>query len=493
MVGVELGACEWFVWDLRRSNLVDRTRLEELVNLYLERHPQAEPLELADYLVQQRLLTRFQADSTLAGKSNALVLGPYTLQDTLGAGSMGTVYKAHSRNASGLFAVKVLPRRSMWNIRLARRKVRDFESFEHPAVVPFVDVGTAGGMHYLVWPFVEGQTLEAYVKSRGALPPFEAATYARQVAEGLAICHSHDLIHGLLKPSNLLLSPNHQVRILDFGVGSLLAQTESESVVDTMSTANTMASGLDCASPEGIMDPTTIGPASDQYSLGCTLFYLLTGQFPFPGDNAVEKMMAHQTRQPPSVQELVAGVPDGLAKIVERLLQKQPGARYPSALDLVVALRPFAQDVHSDSMPWKQPAHKLGGLNGLPPPPRSHAPVQHRSGVERPAPLPLPAAGQAVPARSSPSTGAMEWRPVAAAPAAEAAYSPAAPTPPVSAPQVVPAHPAPARPVRPTPVRAASTSPAPKKTVEDSLGTFGMVLLTVIVGAAAFAITWFLR
>jgi serine/threonine-protein kinase len=295
-------------------------------------------------------------------------LGPYTLQDTLGAGSMGTVYRALSRNSSGLFAVKVLPRRSMWNIRLARRKVKDFETFDHPAVVPFVDVGTAGGMHYLVWPFVEGQTLDAYIKELGPLPASEAASYIRQAAEGLAICQEHDLIHGLLKPSNLLLSSDRQVRILDFGVGALLAQTESESVVDTMSTANTMASGLDCASPEGIMDPTAIGPASDQYSLGCVLYFLLTGQFPFPGDNAVEKMMAHQTKQPAPVQELTATVPDGLAKVLDRLLQKQPQNRYPSMLDLVSALRPFAQESTAAAMPWKAPGSRP--VQPLPAPPR---------------------------------------------------------------------------------------------------------------------------
>src|SRR3954451_23906629 len=105
--------------------------------------------------------------------------------DALGAGSMGTVYKATSKNDSNTYAVKVLPRRSMWNVRIARRKVRVFEQCKHPAVVPFVDVGTSGGMHYLAWPLVEGETLSQLVSREGKLQPGRAAFYALQAAEGL--------------------------------------------------------------------------------------------------------------------------------------------------------------------------------------------------------------------------------------------------------------------------------------------------------------------
>src|SRR5262249_20395166 len=141
MVTTELGACEWFVWDLRRSNLLDRGQLDQVVGEFLEKNPRAEPQALADYLVGKRVLSKFQAERLLQGKTQGLVLGPYTLMDALGTGSMGTVYKAHSKNDDKWYAVKVLPRRSMWNVRIARRKVRAFEQIEHPSVVPFVDVG----------------------------------------------------------------------------------------------------------------------------------------------------------------------------------------------------------------------------------------------------------------------------------------------------------------------------------------------------------------
>ncbi|HLJ95001.1 MAG TPA: serine/threonine-protein kinase, partial [Gemmataceae bacterium] len=292
MVTTDLGACEWFVWDLRRSNLLDRGQLDQVVGEFLEKNPRAEPPALAEFLVKEKILTQFQADRVLQGKTQGFVLGPFTLMDVLGSGSMGTVYKAVSKNDQEWYAVKVLPRRSMWNVRIARRKVRVFEQCKHPAVVPFVDVGTSGGMHYLAWPLVEGETLDQLVRRVGKLDPGQAACYVKQTVEGLDVCHQQGLFHGILKPSNLMIGRDQQVRILDFGIGSLLAETEGESLVDTMSTASSLASGLDCASPESIMDPTNLTPIGDQYSLGCVLYYCLAGQFPYPEGTAAEKMMA---------------------------------------------------------------------------------------------------------------------------------------------------------------------------------------------------------
>src|SRR5437660_3786986 len=187
MVTSDLGACEWFVWDLRRSGLIDRGQLDSIVSDFLKRNPRAEAPALAEFLVDQETITTFQAERILNGKSAGLVLGPYVLLDAIGSGSMGQVYKANSKNDPNLFAVKVLPRRSMWNVRLARRQVRSFSSFAHPAVVPFMDVGTAGGLHFLCWPLVEGSTLEGVVQQNGKLPGDPATLYAAPLAPGLAV------------------------------------------------------------------------------------------------------------------------------------------------------------------------------------------------------------------------------------------------------------------------------------------------------------------
>jgi serine/threonine-protein kinase len=338
-----LGHCAWFVWDLRRSGLVERDRADNVLNHYLQTNPDAEPPELANFLVRENILTNLQAERLLQGKTDGFVLGPYTLTDVLGAGSMGTVYKARSKADNKLYALKVLPRRSLWNVRLARRWVKSFAQVRHPSVVAFVDVGTSGGLHYLAWPFVEGRALDRAVAAKGKLLPGQASLISLQTAEALYMCHQLGLYHGLLKPSNLLIDHDGRLRLLDCGIGCLLGHSPDESMVDTMSTANAIVAGLDCASPERIADPKAVTPLGDQYSLGCVLYFLLTGGFPFPGKAAVEKMVGHQLKQATPVRQLEPNVPEGLAAIVARLMQKDPAARYPSCLELVEELRPFAE------------------------------------------------------------------------------------------------------------------------------------------------------
>jgi serine/threonine-protein kinase len=414
MVTSELGACEWFVWDLRRSNLIDRGRLDQIVGEYLQKNSRAEPPDLAQFLIQQGILTQFQAERLLQGKTQGFVLGPFTLMDALGAGSMGTVYKAQSKTDSNWYAVKVLPRRSMWNVRIARRKVRLFEQARHPSVVPFVDVGTSGGMHYLAWPLVEGITLDKRIAENGKFPPGVAAYVALQVAEGLDVCHQQGLIHGLLKPSNIMLGGEDQIFILDFGIGCLLAETEGESLVDTMSTANAVASGLDCASPESIMDPTNLTPAGDQYSLGCMLYFMLAGRYPFPDGNAADKMMAHQFKQPTPVQELNPDVPAPLIEIIARLMQKSPEQRYPNTTEVIEALRPLA-------------AKGEGVL------PRVAAPRASANGLSKPAPAaPKSAPGPGSNPGFGGKSGGLPPRPRTQLPAASnrpVTMAPSAPTP----------------------------------------------------------------
>ena len=151
MAVTNLGPCEWFVWDIRRSHLMDLETVDDAVAAFLKQQPEGEPPALAQYLIQEHLLTPFQAERLLQGKSQDLVLGPFTLLEAVGTGSMGTVYRARSSKDQKPYAVKVLPRRSMWNARMARRQVTTFEECKHTALVPFVDVSTAVAMHCLSW------------------------------------------------------------------------------------------------------------------------------------------------------------------------------------------------------------------------------------------------------------------------------------------------------------------------------------------------------
>lgn len=378
----DLGNCEWFVWDIRQTNLIDSDRLDGVVTAFLSRTPDAQPRDLATHLVGLNLLTELQAETLLRGKSDGLVLGPFTLTDVLGAGSLGTVYKARSRDDGRLYAVKVLPRRSMWNVRLALRKVKLFEQCRHPAIVPFTDVGTAGGWHYLVWPFAEGVPLDALVREKGRLPAAHALRIALQVAEALDDAHQAGLFHGLLKPANLLVGTDDRIKVLDFGLGCLLVEAADESLVDTMSMANAINSALDCASPESVLEPTNLNSAGDQYSLGCVLYFCLTGRYPFPEGTAVDKMVAHQTRQPPPVKTLVPNLPDGLAQVVERLMEKKPGARFPTPAALLAALRPLmGPTATAPALAVPSARTPEGGVLGPGPTPLAEVPVQRTEEV----------------------------------------------------------------------------------------------------------------
>lgn len=472
MATTDLGACDWFVWDLRRSNLIDRGQLDQVVGEYLKRHPRAEPPALAEYLVSQKILTAFQSERILQGKTQGLVLGPYILMDAVGSGSMGTVYKAQSKTDNKWYAVKVLPRRSMWNVRLARRQVRAFEQFDHPSVVPFMDVGTAGGLHYLAWPFIEeGENLDTIVQRDGKVAPDVAAHYCLQIASGLNVCHQNGVFHGLVKPSNILIGADHQAHILDFGIGSLLAENEGESLVDTMSTANTLTSGLDCASPESIMEPTNRTPAGDQYSLGCILYYCLTGRYPFPEGSAVEKMMAHQTKKPTPVRELASETPEGLAAVCERLMAKTPEGRYRGCDEAMEALRPFALSTAAVARlaarkPTGRPAKMDNGL--------AEMATAATAGVTAAGPPHRPAGGSpGVPTRRS-------LRDSATPPVAASASTPL----PISVPErpVIPQ----VAPSRSGEIPGMISGRSPGPTLEERLGPIGMLIIALLAGIGAW-------
>lgn len=355
MVTANSESLESFLHNLRQSNVVSRGQLDQVVDDFLARTPDADVELVAKYLVGLKLLTRFQADHLIQNRPVPLVLGPYTLLDEAGFGSMGTVFKARHQADKQWFAIKVLPRRSMWNVRLARRQVRSFLQIQHPTVVPFTDVGTAGGVHYLAWPLVEGQSLEKVLRREKTLPPVRAAYYAQQVAAGLSACEAREVFHGLIKPSNVMIGPKHDVHILDFGIGSLLVENKDEdSMIATQASTSSLTSGLDWAAPETVTDPTNRTSLGDQYSLGCVLYYCLTGRVPFPDETVAGKLRAIQLEQPTPVRKLAPLVPPELAEIVERLMEKSPESRYGTMREVSDTLELFIQSADPAEMSFKQ-------------------------------------------------------------------------------------------------------------------------------------------
>ena len=199
---------------------------------------------LAAVLVRAGLLTQYQADRAVAGEAGKLALGPYTLQQPIGAGSFGTVYRAVRRSDGKLFAVKVLPLRSLWNVHLAKKQSQIFAGLPpHRAIVPFVDIDSAGVSHYLVWPFVQGETLDDRVRRLGPLPPAEVVRIMAEVADGLVGCHQKGIVHGLIKPANILLTAEDQPKLLDIGIGAILTENLAASRCSTRSRPRARWSG----------------------------------------------------------------------------------------------------------------------------------------------------------------------------------------------------------------------------------------------------------
>ena len=341
---------------------------------------------LADFLTQGGLVSAFQADAALAGKAASLLLGPYLLVEPVGSGSLGTVYRAVHTETRQRFAVKLLPLRSLWNVIQAKRQVAALAAMPpQPALVPFVDIDTAGGSHYLVWPFVEGETFESLVRRAGPLEPAHAARFVAEALEGLAACHAAGFAHGLIKPSNLLLGTDRKARLLDLGLGAILSENlaDGESLMDTISTATVSMGMMDCAPPETLADPTARTPAGDVYSLGCVLYFLLAGEYPFPDGNAVDKMIAHQTQEPLPVASRNPRVPEGLSHLVEHLLRKSPADR-PADLALLVAALHEAVPEAATTSTSDLPLPLVAGAGRRQGPPRAGAGAGSHDG--RPAP-----------------------------------------------------------------------------------------------------------
>lgn len=331
--------CSEFVGALVEKQLIDEDQLARLQQ-FLQARPHARPEELADHLVEQKVLTRYQADTVQVGRADELVLSNYRLTDVLGSGSMGTVYKARSLTDPGGYAIKVVPRRSVVSLKAVVEKVKSMKQIRHPRVSALVQIGAQGDRVYLVWPFLEGgQKLDQVVHEQGVMAPRQAVQIALQIASGLQAYHQQGLFHGLLKPSDVVLGADKRIRLLDFGVGFLLTCERGKSLLDTMTNTKTLARGLDCAAPETHLNPLDRTPAGDRYSLGCMLFYCLTGRYPFPEPNPLKKMLAHQAAPPPDVRTINPNVSAPLAAVVERLLSKAPDDRYYTTDELVEALR----------------------------------------------------------------------------------------------------------------------------------------------------------
>jgi eukaryotic-like serine/threonine-protein kinase len=325
---------------VRKSQVVPAPRLDA----FLSETPStaSTPAEMSDLLLAHGLITRFQSEQLLQGKWLGFFIGKYKVLERLGSGGMGTVYLCEHVAVSRRVALKVLPRSHASDpSALARfyREARAAGGLDHPNLVKAHDVDQDGHQHFMVMDYVHGTSLQDLVTRHGPLPVARACAYVCQAAAGLAAAHEAGLIHRDVKPANIMLERNGNIRVLDLGLArfynddldQLTLQYDQDNVLGTP----------DYVAPEQALDSHGADIRCDIYSLGATFYFLLTGQPPFAGGKVATKLIRHQVAQPTAVRELRAEVPREVQAVVERMMAKNPAARYQTLPEAIADLSPM--------------------------------------------------------------------------------------------------------------------------------------------------------
>ena len=332
-----------FVENLARSGLFTAEELTAFQDsLPPDRRPQ-KPQELARELIHAGRLTKYQAALVYQGKTKGLVLGDYVIQDEIGHGGMGQVFKAWRRDMERTVALKILPAKAMGSpdaVERFRREVKAAAKLLHPNIVTAFDAGEAEGTHFLVMEYVDGKDLAHVLMERGPLPVEEAVDYVIQAARGLECAHEQGVVHRDIKPGNLLLDCKGTVKVLDMGLARIdqppdpYAPTAPEALTESGRVMGT----YDYMAPEQAQDTHRADHRADIYSLGCTLYRLLTGQKPYQGDTPVQVLLAHSQAPVPSLRERRDDVSPELDAVVQKMLAKDPADRQQSMGEVIEEL-----------------------------------------------------------------------------------------------------------------------------------------------------------
>jgi len=408
-------SAEVFVQTLRRCGLLEPPELNALDLKTAASF--TDPRSLARQLLQQGLLTAYQANQLLIGRGLDLCLGHYLLLERLGEGGMGQVFKARHQTLGRVVALKVIRRERVSDqesVRRFRREIQALAQLSHPNIVMAFDADEVGGTHFFVMEFVDGISLSQQVKRVGRLPVIQACNYIRQAALGLQHAFERGLVHRDVKPSNLLVTkapPRSQqqgmetqvagsdfglgplefglLKVLDLGLARLNLPARGEDSSDTLTHHGVLMGTPDFIAAEQAADPHRADIRSDLYSLGCTFYYLLSGDVPFPGGSAVDKLFRHQGEDAVPIERYNPSVPPAVAAIVRRLMAKKPADRYQTPAELAAALTPLVEPGAERTVISSNAPTLSEGLE-LTPPPQGDEGSFDFSSVHGPAPVEAP-------------------------------------------------------------------------------------------------------
>jgi serine/threonine protein kinase/Tol biopolymer transport system component len=318
----------------------------------------ANPQALGKELMRRGWLTPYQVNQLLQGRGPELVLGSYLLLERLGQGGAGQVFKARHQKMNRLAAIKVIRKELLTDTEVVGRFYREIQilsRLDHPNVVHAYDAGPAGPTHFLAMEFVEGTDLGKLVKQGGPMPVMQACEYIRQAALGLQHAHERGLVHRDIKPHNLIMSVRDGlIKVADLGLGRLprgmtdettLASTGAMKSTGTLTPENASLIGTaDYLAPEQALDFHQADIRADIYSLGCTVYYLLTGQAPFAGGTLAQTVARHMNAEPPLVEQRRNDLVPGLSAVLRKMLAKRPEDRYQTPGEVAAVLAGMLKD-----------------------------------------------------------------------------------------------------------------------------------------------------
>jgi len=304
--------------------------------------------QLADRLVEIGMLNVWQVQQLRDGRTK-FNLGTYRIVDSIGLGGMGHVFKAQ-HDALGIVAIKVLPRyKSTPEAVLSfAREIKAAETLKHPKLVTAIDAGQDGSIHYLVTEFVPGLDLRKWVRRDGPLTMAAATSIIAQVAEALQYAHEKGIVHRDVKPGNVLVTPDGEAKLSDLGLAERLATDLAADVRQSK-----IVGTADYLSPDQVLNPGCPTPAWDIYSLGCTLYYAVTGKVPFPGGTTADKARAHCDLRPLDPRRLNSDLTTEFVDLMADMMAKDPAQRIPSATAVAARLAPFQTGQPNMNSPTK--------------------------------------------------------------------------------------------------------------------------------------------
>ena len=328
---------ESFLADVVQTSLLSRQELERFLADCAPRPESAN--QLADQLVASDQLTRFQVAMILQGKGRSLTLGNYEIRGVIGAGGMGHVYLARHRHLKRLVALKVLPPRVTRDpcaVARFQREAQAAAQLTHPNIVSAFDASHDKRVYYFVMEYVDGQDLATLLKKQGPFSISQAVSCIIQAARGLHYAHGCGVIHRDIKPANLLLDSQGTVKILDMGLARSTSYDNDEDDLGVL------LGTVDFMAPEQALDIRQADVRSDIYSLGCTLFTLLTGDRVYPYATVKKRLKAMQTEPPPSLRSARSDVPSELEAVYQKMVTRYPRDRFQSMGQLIKALEDFS-------------------------------------------------------------------------------------------------------------------------------------------------------